>query len=341
MLIGVHLSNRRTAQPQLTEGDKELLRLMVPALRAVKLFAYHKPDVWEWVFSTVQPELTVVRLDHLDFLSTLDEAYADYQGANVVVELGNEPNHEREMWGGDLDAFVEWYERVEAEVGARYPKWKRGFPGLSPQKRPERWLENRRIKALVRRADYLCAHAYYSRVDLLTDAVEGGSFQFEHLFYPEKMLLLTEFCYTGGEGGQPRERWRLAGDYVRYALWVKDRPYVRALCYFILGSDDPQWEKVGETFDETMARAIGGIRLGDSMESYVDILGDLARRFPEVAREWVKDGGGRNNLRKHLLGIGCIEPTLDDLEFLADEAIASATQVKNAIGMYRSGRFRG
>lgn len=53
--------------------------------------------------------------------------------------------------------------------------------------------------------------------------------------------------------------------------------------------------------------------------------------LPKVFAEWEAAGGVENNFRKHLLGIGAIKPTSDDLKFLADECDASVTQLRVAL----------
>jgi hypothetical protein len=71
--------------------------------------------------------------------------------------------------------------------------------------------------------------------------------------------------------------------------------------------------------------------LWDNEES--DQMG-LAAQFPELYKLWVAAGGIEDNFRKHLLGIGSLPPTADDLKFLADQAQASLDQLKGAIQRY-------
>ena len=60
----------------------------------------------------------------------------------------------------------------------------------------------------------------------------------------------------------------------------------------------------------------------------------LAEQYPNEYQAWVAAGGIENNLKKHLLGIGSITPTADDLKMLARECRASVDQLVNALNAY-------
>ena len=60
----------------------------------------------------------------------------------------------------------------------------------------------------------------------------------------------------------------------------------------------------------------------------------LAEQYPNEYQAWVAAGGIENNFRKHLLGIGSIKPTPDDLKMLARECRASVDQLVNALNAY-------
>lgn len=55
----------------------------------------------------------------------------------------------------------------------------------------------------------------------------------------------------------------------------------------------------------------------------------LSEQYPREYAEWVAAGGVENNLKSHLLALGRLTPTMQDLQFLADEMMAKAQQVKN------------
>ena len=60
----------------------------------------------------------------------------------------------------------------------------------------------------------------------------------------------------------------------------------------------------------------------------------LKDQYPDAFAAWEAAGGITNNFKKHLLGIGVLAPTADDLKFLADETQASVTQLRNALDRY-------
>lgn len=310
MLVGIHISNRRWSEPQLSTSDRTLLGLMLPGpsldpaakegrtgVRAVKLFSYHRAPTWDWIAQAVAPLLWVVRLNHIDDLQSLAEVYRRGYGSDlpsifprtregpmVVVEIFNEPNNPLEGFGR-IEDFVARYEEAEWEVRERFPTWRVCFPGLSPSFNAVWWWSDGRIRALVERADYLGLHAYYTRPELMYDEREGAAWLLGARLYPEKRLLLTEFCCTAGETGPARPRAALAREYAAYAEWVTrgsreqglgnrvegiegGGSRIEAIFYFILGSDDERWERYGETFNEGMARAIGSVGLNHGDTSF-------------------------------------------------------------------------
>lgn len=62
--------------------------------------------------------------------------------------------------------------------------------------------------------------------------------------------------------------------------------------------------------------------------------GSLAEQYPQLWTDWIAAGGAENNFRKHLLGIGVIAPSKEDLHFLAQEAGASIAQIQGALKRY-------
>lgn len=57
----------------------------------------------------------------------------------------------------------------------------------------------------------------------------------------------------------------------------------------------------------------------------------LRDQYPQAFAEWEAAGGIENNFRAHLIGIGAIQPTKDDLQTLASNAESSIQQLKNAV----------
>ncbi len=57
----------------------------------------------------------------------------------------------------------------------------------------------------------------------------------------------------------------------------------------------------------------------------------LSEQFPNEYNAWINAGGIENNFRAHLLGIGVLQPTNNDLAFLVEQMQASSNQVRNLV----------
>ncbi len=60
----------------------------------------------------------------------------------------------------------------------------------------------------------------------------------------------------------------------------------------------------------------------------------LVQQFPNEHRVWVENGGDENNFRLHLLHLGILKPTADDVKFVADEAKGAAERVRVVLANY-------
>lgn len=101
-----------------------------------------------------------------------------------------------------------------------------------------------------------------------------------------------------------------------YDRLITADPFVLGACVFTAGAT-PDWANY-----DTDA-------ISDSIRTE-DVMA-LADQFPSVYKEWVAAGGIENNFRKHLLGIGAIQPTKDDLAFLLDQLQADLNQAKGVL----------
>ncbi|MFH0900599.1 MAG: hypothetical protein V2A73_08220, partial [Pseudomonadota bacterium] len=257
-LLGPNLSNRQWRNPQLTDPDKALLLELRPG--AILLFSYHRRDGWDWIRDNLHPQLWVIRLNDLGDLANLEAIYEHYQDEEVVIQIGNEPNHPTaEPWGGDVGRYKAFFYEASGRLTATCPKWALCFPGLSPSIDYEKWLADQNVRLMVNKCRYLGAHGYYQVNPL--DAL--GPIQAAHAAFPDKPILATEVCCTSGEPpmSTPRPRVQLALDYAAIARGLAELPYVKAVLWFILGSDDPRWDRYGETFDLQMARELGRVQL--------------------------------------------------------------------------------
>jgi hypothetical protein len=272
MLTYIHMSNRQWDN-QLPESDKNLLCLMVPGVQGAKMFSYHKLPVWQWVRDNLKPLQYLCRFNNIGDLANLETIYQS-GFRNVTLEVFNEPNHEIEGFNGIHD-FRLRFDEVYEHARKFWPEWKICFPGLSPGKNPVAWWNDPRIKNCIERCDYLGAHSYYQTPDLLYHEAQGLSFLVLHSLYPDKEILITEFCCTAGENGNVRDKTLLAKEYAEYTRYVMRYPFIKALCFFILGSSDPHWDRVGETFNNVMAKALGGITVANPISLAVAIFPSL------------------------------------------------------------------
>ncbi len=281
MHIGINLSNRQWIEPQLTDGDRQLLLQMLPGLTSVLLFSYHKLGVWQWARDNLHPSCYVVRLNNEGDLPLLKGVYdAGYR--NVVVQLGNEPNHPHEPWGGDIGSYCRWAHGMVNWLRANCPQWKLCSGALSPAFSYTAWLNDDNYHTVVNRCDYLGAHGYYQQDWRLSLAPITEA----HRVYPNKEVFVTEVCCTAGEGGVPRPRATLAVEYPLIARELGRMGWVKGVYYFILDSGDRHWVDVGETFDGGMARAIAAIRLEAPTVAleFKLAFAEWAREHPEVGK---------------------------------------------------------
>lgn len=280
MKPGIHLSNRQWREPQLSDDDKRLLLLMWPGIRAVKLFSYHRLDVWDWLRDNLQPQMWLCRLNHPDDLPSLRTIY-DTGYRDVTVELYNEPNNPVEGFTS-IDDFRSRYIQAEAYLRAHCPDWRIAFPGLSPLLEPMKWWAA--CRDLITHADYLCIHLYYSQPGEITQQ----AWHLDAVRELGKRIIVSEFCYTGGERGNVRPTSELAREYVWASQWLAAEG-VDSVYFFLLGSDDERWQKYGEVFNDQMARALGALDLEQSTldNGGVVVMDQLARILEDM---WQRQG---------------------------------------------------
>ena len=142
----------------------------------------------------------------------------DADPAIQFIEVHNEPNLRTEGLGGAWSngrEFASWFDRAVQLYKQRWPDKKYGFPGLSPGP-----LNNDRAVDLKQflgeaalsaaRADWLAVHGYWSTEREMTDNNGGFTWKIMREFFPDKLLLITEF----GNPAQPKHL--VAEQYARY-----------------------------------------------------------------------------------------------------------------------------
>lgn len=263
MLNGIHSFNQRNRLAPLPDRYWQLMRLLLPGVSAVKIFSYYALGVVQAIVNTLHPKLVVIRLNHVDDLPRLKELYDSriLWGIKVAVEILNEPNAPVEGFAS-WDDFLTRYLEAERFIRMWCPDWLICFPGMSPNFKPWWWWEQ--CQELIARADYLGLHLYYSLPGNIREQV--WHLKSAKATFPNKPILVTEFCYTGGESGNVRPTSELAPEYEIAAYWLSAEG-VDALFYYLLESDDPHWHEVGEVFDEVLARHVGQIKMEERTEA--------------------------------------------------------------------------
>ncbi len=132
------------------------------------------------------------------------------------------------------------------------------------------------------------------------------------------------------EGAERRPGWKLQG--VSAEAYVEElKAYDRELCQddYVLGGvvfTSGPWADFAAFDTDELVKMIPAANSIQEVPAMA-----LKEQFPEQFRQWDAAGGVENNFRKHLLGIGALKPTPDDLKFLAGEVQASAAQLKGAL----------
>ncbi len=124
---------------------------------------------------------------------------------------------------------------------------------------------------------------------------------------------------------------------------------VEACCYFILSGEGREnvryWLLTNATYYDDFKTARNGetpsqdapLSPSEGIPELQNIHGGsmaLKDEHPDEFAAWEAAGGVENNFRKHLLGIGVIAATAEDLEFLADEAASGIAQLKGTLNAF-------
>jgi hypothetical protein len=141
-------------------------------------------------------------------------------------------------------------------------------------------------------------------------------------------LIITEYGQCDGWRGWMSEE-QCKNDLLWFGDKLNEDEYVYGSAYFCDGTIDPgKWGRF-DIMNTSIPAAIAAWNAEHPVE--VKKMSDITQQYADLFKQWVAAGGVVNNFRKHLLGIGVIKPTPDDLKLLANEAIASDQQLKNAL----------
>lgn len=178
-----------------------------------------------------------------DFVSfTADDMQRLFDADPTIqyIEVHNEPNLTIEGLGGWWSSgrdFAAWFDRVVELYKLRWPDKKYGFPGLSPGKlNQERLIDFKQFlgeAALsAARADWLAVHGYWSTEREMTDANGGFTWKVYREFFPDKLLIITEF----GNPAQPKPL--IAEQYSRYYGILRHIPGLAGAFAYISSTSD-------------------------------------------------------------------------------------------------------
>lgn len=173
-----------------------------------------------------------------------------YQQGIRQFELIGTANLQTDGWnriwrdGGQFAAFlIEAFDRLRD----RWPDIQLGFPGLSPGGHLSGWREDadRFLEGAceaVLAADWLGVHCHWRSPDELRSPQGGRRFAYVRDLYPDKALLITEFCNPEPDTA-PREKAR---QYLEFHRLVESEPAVRAVFAYAIaaesGHENVIWE---------------------------------------------------------------------------------------------------
>lgn len=226
------------------------------------------------------------------------------------IQLGNELNHPCEEWPGSAADYRVYFAEVKALAPEALLYWQPPSPGFAGW---ESWYDGAEV------ADGIAVHAYGEMghmVGVVSQVLER---------FPEKRLWISEVNFgPGPDRAVNRDVW--ARDHFKPFLdWCSQWPQIEAVSYFAYRWPNP---------DMAMATPVDGAGTGietvlrewqEEEQSGGTML--LQEQFPDIYREWVNAGGIENNFRDHVLALGALPATKDDLRGLVDQLRAKADQV--------------
>ncbi|GEM_PF-6578735 len=226
------------------------------------------------------------------------------------VQLGNEPNHPIEEWSGTPEDYAEWYYRVKAYCPDVQLYWAAPSPGLPYW---EEWYTG------ADNADGLTVHAYgsYAEMRAVVEYVLGR--------FPGKPVWISEVNFGPGPGRViDRNAW--AHDHLQPFLdWCATKPQIEAVSYFAYVWPNP--DLASPTPVDGQGTQIEFVLRTWKQEEPMG----LPEQYPELYQQWVAAGGIENNLRSHLLALGVLPPTKDDVRLLGEELKVKVNQLANVV----------
>ena len=244
-LIGAHA---RVGEP-LQDEDLNLIRLA--RLEAVKLELYENLDTIERIRGLNTEMLIVVRVtgDFSGEAISAERFFASiernlgrlYRSGIRYFEIHSNPNVQnsgwRRSWRDGLE-FSQWFIKVTQMIKTRFPDAKVGFPGLSQGELLPGWRAddaqflNEAVSA-VQKSDWVGVNCYWTDQASLRARNKGRVFEVYRDKFPDKLLIITEFCNPiQGVTGRTKAR-----QYLEFYRMVRSLPGIAAAFAFTLSAD--------------------------------------------------------------------------------------------------------
>lgn len=257
--VGVHGRNDRLFQ----DIDYQVIR--ESKAEVVKMMSQTEPEVFERI-KRENPNVEIITRLYDDRMNTgghpTPKEFADKMIPRMRAlkpyctkfQIHNEPNHAAgiEGWGPTQEHaqdFNQWFLQVYGLLKEACPWASLGFPGLAIPNHLHKdrvWLDA--CQQAIRRADWLGVHSYWQtprpeQKDQMRDNRLGWTYKYYHNKFPNKTLEILE-CGNSNihtEGYHTSEE-AIAQEYVEWLQEVFEHDYVNSASFFILSSQDPQWD---------------------------------------------------------------------------------------------------
>ncbi len=240
-LVGLH----GRADGPMQEADWSLVQSA--RIEALKLTSSASPEDVDRARS-INPDMFVMVRLFADFRNRLVQAaeFARwvehdmdrfYDKGVRYFELHNEPNLTPEgfglSWRSGHD-FGQWMLEAMAQLKAKFPEAKLGWPGLSPGPTVEGMRVDDRsflnsAGDLIGQADWIACHCYWQSEDMMFSAEGGLGYHAYRERWPGKLLFITEFSNTA-----PGVDWQVKGNqYLKYYRHLRPHTGLGAAFSFV------------------------------------------------------------------------------------------------------------
>jgi hypothetical protein len=252
--VGVHGRNDHLYKGR----DFELIR--EAKIEAIKMMSFNPPHVFNQIRDINADIHFIVRLydDRMheghhptpaEFADRFIPIMRQLRSYATKFEVHNEPNHlaRIEGWGQEdhqARDFNTWFLETYDRLKQGCPWASLGFPGLAIPHRDLEWVEI--CRPAVQRADWLGVHCYWQNPTFTEnnhlDDFWGLRFKHYHAKFPDKLIEITEFGNSNGQGNFPVDPNEIAKEYVAYYRELFKYPYLLSASAFIMSAPQAEWQ---------------------------------------------------------------------------------------------------